>query len=94
MKWTLLSALLISCTGCSGLMAGSGFTGGNGRILISGDAAGMSAFTEGMNGLITNGKSSPDADTSYWHQQRAKEVTKRMKFSVMKPARKGDQNAN
>ena len=44
-----------------------------GNIVIAGDAKGMRAFGDVMNGMITNGKASPDQDTAHW-QHRKNEV--------------------
>ena len=46
----------------------------NGRILIDADAKGMQAFFDGQNGMITNGKASPDLDTAHWKTRRAQDV--------------------
>lgn len=51
----------------------------NGRILIDADAKGMQAFFDGQNGLITNGKATPDATSAHWttRRQQEQEATKR-----------------
>jgi hypothetical protein len=44
---------------------------------LQGSPAGLRAMFDGMNGMITNGKASPDQDTAHWQQRKAedKELT-------------------
>lgn len=76
----LIAALgIVSCTGCS--VIGSDHTGpwDDGYIHVSGDARGMRAFGDALNGLVVTGKASPDKDTAYHYNRRAEdqEITKR-----------------
>jgi hypothetical protein len=49
----------------------------HGRILIDADAKGMQAFGDVLNGMVTNGKASPDKDTAHWQlrKKQAREET-------------------
>lgn len=46
---------------------------------LEGSPAGLRAMFDGMNGMITNGKASPDQDTAHWIHRKAedKELTTR-----------------
>jgi len=50
-----------------------------GHVVLSGDAPGVHALMDGLNGFITNGKASPNHDTSFYANRRAqeREYTKR-----------------
>lgn len=49
----------------------------DGHIAVMADAKGMRSFMDGMNGMITNGKASPDQDTAHWiaRKQEEQQVT-------------------
>ena len=49
----------------------------SGRIVIDADAKGMQAFGDVLNGMVTNGKASPDKDTAHWQlrKRQAREET-------------------
>lgn len=53
----------------------------HGRILISADAEGMRAFSDMQQGLITNGKSSPDVDTPFYSTRREQIRARAMSYS-------------
>lgn len=55
-------------TGCGVISLPSPEADGN--ILIQADAKGMAAFGDVMNGLVTNGKATPDVDTPAWSARR------------------------
>lgn len=59
-------------TGCGSTWDAHSATA-DGRILISADAAGMRAFGDTMNGMITNGKATPDVDTAAWKIRKIQE---------------------
>lgn len=46
---------------------------------LEGSPAGLRAMFDGMNGMITNGKATPDQDTAHWIHRKAedKELTTR-----------------
>jgi hypothetical protein len=58
--------------GSIGVMAA--FSGCGGFHATIGTTAGIKEYHRGQNGLITNGKSSDDADSSYWQSDRHNEV--------------------
>lgn len=70
-------AVLTGITGCS-MVAPP--LNGDGHIALIADAEGMRAFGDTMNGMITNGKASPDKDTAHWQNRQVQEVerTKRI----------------
>ncbi len=47
--------------------------GSDGHFMMAGDAKGVRAFGDTLNGLITNGKASPDIDTPHWATRRSQE---------------------
>ncbi len=61
---------VVALSGCSGFYA------------TIGSADGIREYHKGQNGLITNGKASDDADSSYWQSDRHndKERTERDPF--------------
>lgn len=65
---TLAVATMVSTTACTSFV-GQGIDG-RGRVLINADAAGMQAFSDTLNGLVTNGKASPNAETPAWVTRR------------------------
>lgn len=72
---TLIAAILATSsayiTGC-GMTSSAAFS--DGYINISADKEGMRAFGDTLNGMITNGKASPDKDTSHWITRRDQEI--------------------
>lgn len=70
----ILAGVVAVCSGCAVTSPT-----GEGHVAISGDARGIKAFYDGMNGMITNGKASPDQDTAHWQMRKLqeKEETKR-----------------
>lgn len=83
----LLAGIAAATTGCSTL--GDSHTGyfDDGYISVQGDARGMRAFGDAMNGLITNGKATPDMDTPFYVNRRAEdaEITKRVMIEESEP---------
>lgn len=71
---------IVAMTGCGVVSTPSPFA--DGHVTITGDAQGIRSFMDGMNGMITNGKASPDQDTAHWIARKHEEeqVTRR-KFS-------------
>lgn len=63
--------LAISATGCGAVYAPSPLQDGN--VALIGDAKGVRAMFDGMNGLVTNGKASADQDTAFWIHRKAEE---------------------
>lgn len=77
---------LATQTACSSLVGESLFVGEDeGRFLISADRAGLEAWSDGMNGILTNGRISPDLESPHW-QLRKQQTTARA-FRVSKPGR-------
>ena len=65
-------------TGCTTFGANQMFGDSDrGFVMLAGDAEGIRAYNDGINGVITNTKSSPDVKSSYW-QNRDKEVKVRV----------------
>lgn len=73
----VLFAGLLTCSGCFARVEPP--FNDNGSVTLSGDAKGVRALLDGMNGMITNGKASPDQDTAHWIHRKAEdqEDTKR-----------------
>ena len=85
----LLGVIGSQVIGCTGLVGQSLFTGeGEGRFLLSTDAEGMRAFNDGLNGLVTTGKASPDTQDAYWRERENQTKTggqvKVLRFKAMK----------
>lgn len=81
----VLTIVAVSNIGCASLVGESLFTGEDeGRILISADAEGMKAFGDFANGLVTEGKASPDVKGSYWQNRDTAIKIKALKFQSKK----------
>jgi len=74
-KSILLAGIVMGLSAC-GTMS-SHLPTDNGRIIIDADAKGMQAFGDVLNGMVTNGKASPDKDTAHWQlrKKQAREET-------------------
>lgn len=74
MRNTLIAIGLVALTGCAGNMSVAGE-----QASLSGSPEGLRAMFDGMSGLVTNGKASPDKNTAHWQMRskQEKEKTKR-----------------
>lgn len=75
MKTLIVSGLLLAvCSGCAGNLSVAGD-----QATLSGSPEGLRAMFDGMNGLISGGKASPDKMSGYQRARMAqeKEITKR-----------------
>lgn len=74
-KGIIIAAITLTITGCT---TGVSYSSGD-HASLSGTPKGIRAMMDGMNGLITNGKASPDQDTAHWiaRKQEEQEVTRR-----------------
>jgi hypothetical protein len=74
-------SLITSQTACSSLVGENLFTGEEeGRFLLSADAAGIRAFSDGLNGLVTTGKASPDTKDAYWQRRESGDRVRALKW--------------
>ena len=65
-------------TGCTTFGANQMFGDSDrGFVMLAGDAEGIRAYNDGINGVITNTKASPDVKSSYW-QNRDRETKVRV----------------
>lgn len=69
----IVVAGLVALTGCAGNLSVAGE-----QATLSGSPEGLRAMFDGMNGIITNGKASPDKNTAHW-QMRSKQEKERTK---------------
>jgi len=77
----LMFVLLMSCVGCSSFGAHRMFEDSDaGFVMLAGDAEGIRAYNDGVNGVITNTKSSPDVKSSYWQNREQETAVKGLKF--------------
>jgi hypothetical protein len=77
MVQTLLITLFAGILACILSACGVAYTPspfGEGHVMLAGDAAGIRAFGDAANGLITNGKATADKDTAYWISRKQQEV--------------------
>jgi hypothetical protein len=76
--------LIISQTACTSLTGEGLFVGEDeGRFLLSADRAGMEAFGDSLNGVISNSRIDPNTESAHW--QLRKEQTRARLFRVQKP---------
>lgn len=75
---TLLAFLSLVFAGCGAIYAPSPLQ--DGHIAIAADAKGMRAFGDSLNGLIVNGKASPDVKGAHFQfrELEEQEGTKRL----------------
>lgn len=69
-KVVLLTILAASASGCTGIVSDP-FS--KGYIHIAGDEAGMRAFADMQNGLVAQGKASPDAKGPFFAAREVQE---------------------
>lgn len=85
---TIIAAMVVVATtqtGCAGLMGENMFVGDDeGRFLLSADAAGLRAWNDGLNGIITNTKESPDSKSAHWELREQQTGVRALKFRVRK----------
>ena len=78
-------AALLASSGCSGVMSHRMFEDSDtGFVLLTGDAEGIRAYNQGLNGLITNTKASPDIKSSYWQVREQETAVRGLKFKRVK----------
>jgi hypothetical protein len=65
---------VVFLSGCAGNLSVAGD-----QATLSGSPEGLRAMFDGMNGMISNGKASPDRQTAHWvaRREQEKEKTKR-----------------
>lgn len=65
---------VVFLSGCAGNLSVAGD-----QATLSGSPEGLRAMFDGMNGMISNGKASPDRQTAHWatRKEQEKERTKR-----------------
>lgn len=73
MKTLIVLSSVLLLSGCGAVM-----TAGD-TATLSGSPEGIRAMMDGLGGLITDGKASPDQDTAHWiaRKEQEKELTKR-----------------
>lgn len=86
-KLTALAAvgigIAVYTTGCSGIGATQMFSDAEaGHFLMYGDAEGVRAYNEGLVGLVTDAKASPDVKSGYWQHKDEREKTRRFRFQL------------
>lgn len=78
-------SIIALCSACTGFGANQMFTDSDaGFVMLAGDAEGIRAYNDGINGVITNTKSSPDVKSSYWQNRDQETAVKGLKFRVNK----------
>lgn len=70
-RCSMLGASVLGMTACGMIYAPT--PSARGHVVLSGDGPGVRSLFDGMNGFITNGKATPDHDTSHWANRRAEE---------------------
>ena len=71
-KLCLIIPITAALTGCTSHMR-MFEDSDNGYVMLTGDAEGIRAYNDGLNGLITNARGNPDIKSAYW-QNREKEA--------------------
>lgn len=69
---TILTCTAVYLSGCGVVSLPSPMQ--RGHILVSGDAEGMRAFGDTINGLVSEGKASADIKGAYWQHREATEA--------------------
>lgn len=63
-------AAMVTATGCTQFGASRMFENSDaGFVMLAGDAEGIRAYNDGVIGLITDTKASPDVKSSYWQNR-------------------------
>lgn len=79
-----LACIAIYAAGCGVVSMPSPLQ--RGHVLVAGDAEGMRAFGDTLNGLVSEGKASADVKGSYWQHREAteaQETARAMKPSIL-----------
>lgn len=80
---TALVAGAVFTTGCSGIGMTEMFSDAEtGRFVMYADAEGMRAYNEGLTGLVTETKASPDIKSAHWQYKEEREKTRRYRFQL------------
>ena len=82
-------AVVMSQTACASLVGESLFTGQDeGRFLLSTDAEGMRAWSDSLNGIITNTKEPEGQKSAHWQLREQETAVKVMRFNVKRGQKK------
>lgn len=94
MRYILIAVMCSGmATGCSTITGQSLFTDSDeGRLLLDTDRAGLEAWFQGLNGLVTTGKSAPNIKDAYWDTQETNIKTRT--FAVVKGGKTYDVGGN
>lgn len=80
-----LAFIAVVTQGCTGITANRMFeSSDSGFVMLAGDAEGIRAYNDGLNGLVTNTKSSPDIKSSYWQNRDSETQVRAIKFKPVK----------
>lgn len=84
-KTALIAAGTIGALLCSCGVVSTPSPFDDGHIIVSGDSRGMRAFGDALNGLVTNGKASPDTESASWKHRNLEdsEITRRANHSAL-----------
>lgn len=81
---TILTCTAVYLSGCGVVSLPSPLQ--RGHVLVAGDAEGMRAFGDTLNGLVSEGKASADIKGAYWQHREhaeAQETHRAMKPSIL-----------
>ncbi|RLC80068.1 MAG: hypothetical protein DRI61_06570 [Chloroflexi bacterium] len=68
-------------TGCTTFGASQMFEeSDSGFVMIAGDAEGVRAYNDGIVGIITDTKATPDVKSSYWQNREMETSVRGLKF--------------
>jgi len=84
-KVLLLMTVMIVASGCSALSSYRMFEDSDqGYVLLTGDAEGIRAYNDGLNGIITNTKTPGEMKSSYWQSREQETAVRGLKFKRIK----------
>ena len=81
---TLAAAIVASltATGCTSFGASQMFSDSDeGFVMVAGNAEGIRAYNDGLIGIITDTKSSPDVKSAYWQNREAETSVRTMRLT-------------
>lgn len=91
MRKVALSMILGQSTACSSILAHD-VGGDDGRVMVYGDAQGVGALFDGINGGNLISKMPPESTTNdnpYAELRRSQDATRRLKFMIQQPVHRG-----
>jgi hypothetical protein len=85
----------LTMTGCTTFGASQMFTDSDeGFVMVAGNAEGIKAYNDGLIGIITDTKASPDIKSAYWQNREGETNVRTMRLTSKRSWSQQQKNAN